>query len=320
VDIKEDPSLQLLTPAPQERLDGWLREFYGRPVTISKRELLRHRDLSYVERLWMADSLPQSLIYKLVLPPWDVELDINQNVLIPSVCNSPQLYLTAHYGPITALFMEDLGTNSLVRAGTAELSIKLGEFLARMHRAYIYRVDDLTQTGILRSLTPIDYVEFATTLGQTLRDWKLLSEDENKKLIRVAKLLATNLAAEPISLVHGDFFAENIILNGDKLFVIDWSWFTLIGVPLLDLATITMPNKKNGDFIRYKKELIDAYCFESARDANDINKLLPLAQTLSRIFLLHWLVERKSMGIEGTTVGPVNNLIPQVVQEICQSL
>lgn len=66
------------------------------------------------------------------------------------------------------------------------------------------------------------------------------------------------------------------------------------------------------------KELIEAYCFESARDINDIMKLLPLAQTLSRLFLLHWLVERKSNGIEGTTVGPVNNLIPQVVQEICQ--
>lgn len=68
------------------------------------------------------------------------------------------------------------------------------------------------------------------------------------------------------------------------------------------------------------KELIEAYCFESARDTNDVSKLLPFAQTLSRIFLLHWLVERKLNGIEGTTVGPVNNLIPQLVQEICSSL
>jgi hypothetical protein len=320
VDKKEDPSLQLLIPAPQERLDSWLAEFYGRPVTINKRELLRHRDLSYVERLWLTESLPQSLIYKLVLPPWDIELDINQHILIPSVSSSPQLYLTAHHGPLTALFLEDLGSNSLLQAGNAELAGKLGELLARLHRAYIYRVDDILQTGILKSLTPIDYVDFTTTLAEHLRNWKLLSDKEHHNLLSVSKLLATRLAAEPISLVHGDFFAENIILHSNRLFVIDWSWFTFIGVPLLDLATITMPHKKNGDFIQFKKELIEAYCFESARDVNDVIKLLPFAQILSRIFLLHWLVERKSHGIEGTTVGPVNNLIPQVVKEICQSM
>lgn len=102
--------------------------------------------------------------------------------------------------------------------------------------------------------------------------------------------------------------------------MIDWSWFTFIGVPLLDLATITMPHKKNGDFIRFKKELVEAYCFESAREVDNTMKLLPYAQTLSRLLFLHWLVERKLMGIEGTTVGPVNDLIPQVVQEICQVL
>src|ERR1700722_8555823 len=120
VHSQEDPSLQLLTPAPQELLDGWLTEFYGRPVNISNREILRHRDLSYVERLWIADSLPSSLIYKLVLPPWDIELDINQYVLIPSVSSSPQLYLTAHHGPLTVLFLEDLGADSLLKCGSSE--------------------------------------------------------------------------------------------------------------------------------------------------------------------------------------------------------
>jgi len=82
---------------------------------------LRHRDLSYVERLWIADSLPQSLIYKLVLPPWDIELDINQRVLSPSVSSSPQLYLTAHHGSLTVLFLEDLGADSLLKIGNSEL-------------------------------------------------------------------------------------------------------------------------------------------------------------------------------------------------------
>lgn len=251
--VKENPSLELLVPAPQERLDGWLAEFYGRPVTIKQREILRHRDLSYVERLWIADSLPRSLIYKLVLPPFDIELDINQMVLIPSISCSAQLYLAAHSDKLTVLFLEDLGSNYLPNNGNADLATRLGEFLARLHRAYIYRVDDLMQTGILRSLTPIDYLEFTAGLIKHLKDWQLLANKDDANLQRVAQLLATCLAAEPISLVHGDFFAENIILHNNRLFVIDWSWFTFIGVPLLDLACITMPHKKNGDFIRFKR-------------------------------------------------------------------
>ena len=239
---------------------------------------------------------------------------------LPSVTNSPQLYLTAHYGQLTVLFLEDLGSDSLLQLGNVELAGRLGESLARMHRAYIYRVDDLMQTGILRTLTPIDYVDFTKTLGQYLSSWHLISAKEKDNLLQVGQLLATSLASEPISLVHGDFFAENIIIHNSRLFIIDWSWFTFIGVPLLDLGTITMSHKKNGHFVQFKKELIEAYCFESARDVSDVMKLLPHTQSLNRLLLLHWLVERKSNGIEGTTVGPVDNLIPQVVQEICQIL
>src|SRR5262249_6852208 len=93
----EAANLNLLIPAPQEKLDNWLAEFYGHSVSIEKRQVLRHRDLSYVERLWIKDGLPSSLIYKLVLPPWDIEQDIIERVLIPSVSNSAQLYLCAHY-------------------------------------------------------------------------------------------------------------------------------------------------------------------------------------------------------------------------------
>lgn len=107
--LGEDGSLDLLTPVGEERLTSWLQEFYGKAVTVKSRELLRHRDLSYVERIELEDALPQSLIYKLVLPPWDVEQDLHERILIPSISNSPQLFMAAHQGQVTAMFMEDLG-------------------------------------------------------------------------------------------------------------------------------------------------------------------------------------------------------------------
>lgn len=319
--LGEDGSLDLLTPVGEERLTSWLQEFYGKAVTVKSRELLRHRDLSYVERIELEDALPQSLIYKLVLPPWDVEQDLHERILIPSISNSPQLFMAAHQGQVTAMFMEDLGREALDRSGgSPEIARRIGEELAKTHRSYSYRTDELMQLGILRCLSPIDYETFVSTFAEKLANWQLISDEERTLLLKLANVLAKPLAGETISLVHGDLYAENIILRGQRLFIIDWSWFTALGVPLMDIATLTMAHHKNGGFERYRNELIESYCFESGRQEKDVVATLPYAEALSRVLFLDWLVERKSRGIEGTTVGPVDQLIKAVVNELISRL
>jgi len=317
---KENESLTLLTPAPEEKLQSWLREFYGKPIRITQRTVLRHRDLSYVERLHVDDGLPESIIYKLVLPPWDIEQDLHERILIPSVSNSPQLFLSAHFGQLTALFLEDLGTVIFESVCTAELASRLGEELAKLHRAYGYRTDELINAGVLRSLLPIDYEDFTGTMVSQLRQWQLVTEKQGQDLQTLAQMLARKLASEPNSLVHGDMYAENIILRGGKMFIIDWSWFTILGVPLMDVATLTMRHPKNGSFSNWREELLDAYCFESGRESEVVRAALPHAETLSRLLFLYWLVVRRQLGILGTTVGPVDNLIPRVVDELSERL
>jgi hypothetical protein len=317
---KENDSLTLLTPAPEEKLQSWLREFYGKSVRISARDVLRHRDLSYVERLQVIDGLPESIIYKLVLPPWDIEQDLHERILIPSVSNSPQLFLSAHYGQMTAMFMEDLGTTFLEENCNAELAAKLGEDLAKMHRAYCYRTEELMQANVLRTLMPNEYGALAEKMIALLMQWKLAQKDECRVLEKLASMLATKLGRESGSLVHGDLYAENIILRGDKMFIIDWSYFTIIGVPLMDLATLTMQHYKNGRLYQFHHELMDAYCFESGRNSEEVQFLLPYAETLSRLLFLQWLVERRNRGILGTTVGPVDELIPKILSELSDRL
>lgn len=314
---KENESLELLEPAPEENLLRWLQEFYGKPVSIAKRELLRHRDLSFVERLWVENALPATLIYKLVLPPWDVEQDLHERVLIPSISNSATLFLTAHHGPLTALFLEDLGERSLLNSpSTQELASSVGTELAKMHRAYSYRIDELMAVNVLRSLLPLDYESFTQTMTQKLVAAQVISQSQADKLSSVASLLATKLAGEPISLVHGDLYAENILVRRERMFIIDWSWFTMVGVPAMDLAALTSNHFKNGDFYHWRDTVIDSYCFESGRQSEDVRKALPFAETLSRLLFLNWLVVRRERGIMGTTVGTVDNLIPKIVDEI----
>lgn len=319
----EQVHLDLLKPVAETKMQAWLSEFYGKEVEIVEREVLRHRDLSRVERLVFRDALPASLIYKQVLPPWDVEQDLHERILIPSISNSPQLFMAAHSGQVTAMLMEDLGPVNLLTyieneptAKVSQVAHNLGEELAKMHRSYSYRTDELMPLGILRSLSPIDYETTARSLADSLSDWHLGDGDKLDSVVKLAALIAEELADEPISLTHGDLYAENIILRHDKLFLIDWSWFSMLSVPLVDLATVTMTHQKNGAFAGYAATVIEAYCFESGRDEAKVREKLPYAEALSRVLFLDWLVERKERGIEGTTVGPVNNLIEVVLDEL----
>jgi thiamine kinase-like enzyme len=318
--LSENESLELLTPVPDELLQTWLGEFYGKPITISDRQVLRHRDLSYVERLKIADALPESIIYKQVLPPWDIEQDLHERVLQPSITSSAQLFLSGHYGQVTAMFMEDLGTSSLIKDATKDLASQVGEELAKLHRSYCYRCDELLQMGILRTLFPIDYEEFGYKMLEHLSTWKLCTADDRKSIIALVQALAKHLAGEPTSLVHGDMYAENIILRNSRLFFIDWSWFTMLGAPLMDLATLASDHYKNGELIPFREVVIDAYCYEFVRDAEECRRLLPFAETLSRLLFLQWLVERRRRGILGTTVGPVDILIPQIIGDLVKRL
>ncbi len=318
----ENETLNLLHTPPQEQLNAWLSEIYGKPVEIEKRQVLRHRDLSFVERLWLKDALPRTLIYKVVLPPWDIEQDLHEHILIPSVSNSARLYLSGTFQSSTALFMEDLGEKALLDSldSVSELPAKVGTELAKLHRAYTYRIAEISETRVLRTLAPADFVGLARAQCQELKAWEILSTEAEKTLLDAGEQLSEVLKDEPLSLVHGDLYAENLLFDGEHLYIIDWSWFTKISAPILDLATLSMEHFKNGALADSARELIEAYCLEYSRNLDDVLVKLPLAELASRLLFLEWLIERRRRGILGTTVGPVEILIQSVIKEISMRL
>lgn len=314
----ENETLNLMTPPPQERLDGWLAEMYGKSVTIRQRKLLRHRDLSYVERLYIDAAMPPTLIYKVVLPPWDVEQDLHEHILIPQVSNSARLYLSGTYNNSTAMLMEDLGQTTFLDslAEHHELPHRVGTELAKLHRAFTYRIAEVKETGVLRSLLPADFAGLSAEIADELYNWNIVSDEQRSLLVDLGKKIADKFADEPVSLVHGDLYAENLLFDGEHLFIIDWSWFTKISTPILDLATLSMEHFKNGALAERRAELIEAYCLEYSRNLQDTYAKLPWAELLGRLLFLEWLVERRRRGIMGTTVGPVEILIGTVLKEL----
>ena len=66
-----------------------------------------------------------------------------------------------------------------------------------------------------------------------------------------------------------------------------------------------------------KSSRFKAVCrFESGGEKSQIIELLPMALALERFLFLSWLAERKSRGIFGTTVGHVDDLAAQVIEQI----
>lgn len=312
----KNPAIKLLEPVPEKLLFSWLNEFYGKEVSVANRTVLRHRDFSYVERIQLSEALPDSLIYKLVIPPWDIEQDLHERVLVPSISNSAQLYMTAHYGNITAMFMEDLGTVYMNESADKESCLKFAKHLARMHRAYSYRLEELIDAGILRHLSSDNLPEFGSNLFLRLSKLESISDEQSKELHNLFEIVRDNLKAETLSLVHGDLYAENVVLRGSRQHLIDWSWFTSIATPLIDLATITSDHPKNGVILQFKEEFLEAYCFESGRSLEELSGLKPSAHALERFLFLSWLAERKDRGIVGTTVGHVDELVSAVIGQI----
>ena len=318
----ENETLSLLSPPPQERLNAWLTEMYGKEVRIEERKLLRHRDLSYVERLRLADAMPATLIYKVVLPPWDVEQDLHEHILIPEVSNSARLYLAGTYLGTTAMFMEDLGERSLTDSLSqdGDLVSKLGTELAKLHRSFTYRIAEVRESNVLQNLLPSDFEPCANSLADELLEGGAINAEQTAVIKRIGELAGSVLADEPVSLVHGDLYAENILYDGNKLWIIDWSWFSMISAPILDLATVSMKHFKNGSLVEKREELLEAYCLEYSRDLQETVRRLPYAEAFSRLLFLRWLAERRRRGITGTTVGPVEILIGTVVSEMSMYL
>lgn len=321
--MMENETLKLLEPVPEANLRSWLFELYNKEVEIERRELLRHRDLSYVVRLHLKGALPESLIYKLVLPPWDIEDDLHREILVPSISNSAKLYLTGHYKKITALFLEDFGSEYLNQKATKSLAQKLGESLAKMHRSYSYRIAELEPLNILPVWSPANYHIHVDKMKEALKDWKVFDSVDIDVLSRISDRAGQQFVNQPISLVHGDLYAENIVVGKleepRSLSIIDWSWFTTLGAPVLDVATLCSQHVKNGEFRQYSQDFLESYCFEAGRSVDEIKSDLDLAFLFERVFFLYWLITRKEIGIEGTTVGPVDNLILKILKDLSES-
>jgi hypothetical protein len=91
------------------------------------------------------------------------------------------------------------------------------------------------------------------------------------------------LAARPRTVIHGDFYADNVLVRGDEVAVIDWSW-AAIGAGEIDLASLTERWPEE-----YVAACVDAYRRARWPDAGDADTVYR-AVDAARVYLCcRWL-------------------------------
>jgi Ser/Thr protein kinase RdoA (MazF antagonist) len=94
---------------------------------------------------------------------------------------------------------------------------------------------------------------------------------------------------------HGDLYAGNMLIDGDRWHVVDWENFGLSDLPAYDLYTLLVsllrsdgggPAQWKPELVREIPALVEAYAKSFGLTAGDIAILLPL--TLANWFHLQW--------------------------------
>jgi hypothetical protein len=219
-------------------------------TNIKTRTLLHQWPLSRVERLVFRSNELPTLILKVSLPPLDSELTVYRDILSVNLGWSPVLYGFCQVEGATWLFLQDVGTATLKSSATPDLLSMSVSTLAGMHIAFTssVTVGDLIRRVPLPVYNVPSYLEGATdalsltVLMLSRRKYTAVKTHHITKLEEVIskyRRVAETLAAAPLTLVHGDFDADNIavVASENRVIFLDWA-NACYGSGILDLVEI----------------------------------------------------------------------------------
>jgi serine/threonine protein kinase len=236
-------------PKPQDVLEDGLRRWLRRPLRIAALEGVPLEAWSTypIDRLQVTldsgEQLP--VIFKRLqagegLKGSRREVRIYRRLLAGQRFGAPALYASLydeHQGHYW-LFLEDLGEETL-KGGDREDWMAAVRLLARMHGTYLGREEELRALDCLGDQGTDYYHAIAGTARLHIK-----SSGDPKALARFDALMApypglvAELIRQPRTLVHGDIFPDNLLLQpGPRVRLIDWE-SAAIGLGVWDLVRL----------------------------------------------------------------------------------
>jgi aminoglycoside/choline kinase family phosphotransferase len=301
-------------PALREVLEQGLCVHFGRAVRIAGLERQSQAASTHaIERQWVTLASGERLpvVFKRLQPGDDLygnerEVLIYQRLLDGERFGAPALYASVNDEAERRywLFLEDVGSSALDE-GDVEEWLSAARWLAGMHGAYHGREDDLQELGCLMEHGPAFYHLLAQAARRNLE-----LAGANEALVRFDALmgsydsLVSYLVNQPRTLVHGDVFAQNLIIQaGERIRAIDWE-SAAIGLGAWDLAKLI------DGWGSMKAPFLTAYAAEFERhagvplDHEGFRRLLEHCEILNALWHLRWSVEacQDAPGVEEVLV------------------
>jgi hypothetical protein len=289
------------SPAPREVLQQGLSAHFGRPVRIAGLKRRSQATSSHaIERLWVTLASGERLpvVFKRLQPGDELygnerEVLIYRRLLDGERFGAPALYASVYEKGERRywLFLEDVGSSTLDE-GDVEEWLAAARWLAGMHGSYHGREDDLRALGCLMEHGPAFYHLVAQTARRNLE-----LAGATKALVRFDAMmgcydsLVSHLVSQPRTLVHGDIFAQNLIIQaGGRIRAIDWE-SAAIGLGAWDLAKLI------DGWGSMKATFLAAYLAEFERhvarppDREGFQRLFEHCEILNTLWHLRWSVE-----------------------------
>ena len=301
---------------------------------LKSRVLLRHWPLSRVERLTFRSEQLPSLIFKAVSEPMLGELAVYQDLFGGSHSEAsqwaPNLYGYQHQTGELWLFLEDVGTRLLKNEATIENLNLAVTALASMHVEFGREVanGNLQQ----RSRLPVHEFDTYTTnaqqtlvLTRALVNKNLFTHVTNRHLSKLEAIVnmyervAIGLMSAPQTVVHGDFYADNIALTGDeRIIMLDWA-NSHIGAGLIDMVDLaTFATSQYGLEIlpRMLQTYRTTYRANSGQplDSEPLQELFLCCQLEKKMSMIRWFCQCSLKWIP-TGVEAYNFMVAGLIEE-----
>jgi hypothetical protein len=253
--------------ALQEGLSSWL----GRAVRICyvSSSPLPMRSTYPIERVqvYLDSGEQMPIIFKRLRPEpgrgSPREVLIYRGLLAGQRFGAPELYASAHCTEQGRywLFLEDVGDESLERCARPAW-IAAVRWLAEMHGTYLGRESELRRLDWLADSGPETYLLCFHAARRNLEQAGAVAALPGfEKLTAIVPAVAEYLARQPRTLVHGDVFPHNIMVqSGRRIRPIDWESASL-GLAALDVARLL------DGWGPAEPALLDCYLSECARHA-----------------------------------------------------
>jgi hypothetical protein len=286
---------------PQAILEEGLRAFFGRPLRAVRVECQPLATSSHaIDRLRVTLNSGEqlSVMFKRLQPGHKLygnerEVLVYRRLLQGSGLGAPALYASVYDEAAGRywLFLEDVGDGSL-KGASPDAWYAAARWLGGVHAAYWGREAELRALGCLGEHGPDFYHGLAAKARQFLHRGGVPGAVERfDSLMTGFDGLVARLAARPRTLVHGDIFPGNLMVQpGPCVRAIDWE-SAAVGLPAWDLTRLL-----DGWAERHRGKLVAVYLTGFARRAPGVldpvalDGSLRLCEILNLLWHLRWEV------------------------------